>query len=134
MVKFLHFFIISIFLLLSFILLPGVNITSLDKLDMKKAEAIPALNFGGRILTVIPCTCSGTLLVTVGPPKPGVFVYVPGASFLYSFYQIYKPGSFVLGNYIPGGICLASAKKLLGTKCIPLPNMGTITQVGTSLY
>lgn len=88
--------------------------------------------FGGRITAIRYCICSANLEVTVGPPSGGVFIYQPGASMLYAYYQIFRPGAWVLGSYSPGGSCV---QLIPGTPpwCLPYPAMGTITQAGTSL-
>ncbi len=84
--------------------------------------------FGGKILTVVPCTCSGNYLLTFGPPRPATLVFQPGVSTSYLFHQIYKVGSWALGNYSSGGSCYVYA----GITCVYLPNNGTITKIGTS--
>jgi len=87
------------------------------------------LSFGGNILYVTYCTCSFNLLLTVGPPRGGNFVYQPGVSILYSYGQVYRSVPWVLGGYVPGGMCSI----YVGEGCLTVPSMGTITQVGTSL-
>lgn len=87
--------------------------------------------FGGQIYYVTYCTCSGTVLLVVGPPSPAVVVYEPEFSQLYAYYNIWEEGVQVLGNYVEGGgYCAIYA----GVTCTTLPNMGVIYQVGTSLY
>src|SRR3989344_6226712 len=62
--------------------------------------------FGGRIISVFPCACSGTLLVKIGPPVPGVFVFQPGVTKLYQYFQLHPP-VWTLGLFAPGlGVCL----------------------------
>lgn len=94
----------------------------------KESEAVELLPFGGRILYVTYCTCSGGILLTVGPPRPGNYYFTVG-SMLYSYYQIFKPGPWVLGDAYPGGACTI----YIGTACSGVPTTGTIRQVGTSL-
>lgn len=87
--------------------------------------------FGGKVWYVTYCTCSGTVLLTVGPPRPALVVYEPGFSELYEYYNIWEEDVWVLGNYVKGGgYCAIYA----GVSCTTLPNNGVITQVGTSLY
>lgn len=88
------------------------------------------LPFGGFITSSVLCTCSGTWLLTVGPPVGGFFVYANTPQFPYA--QLPRPGVWVLGLYEPGGVCLM----WYGPTCGPAsaPVIGTITPiVGTSL-
>lgn len=94
----------------------------------RESEAAGLLPFGGRILNVTYCTCSGGILLTVGPPRPGNYYFTIG-SMLYSYYQIYRPGPWVLGDAYPGGACVV----YIGDDCVGAPTTGTIRQVGTSL-
>lgn len=91
------------------------------------ANALINRPFGGRLLFIHPCFDSPNLLLyvwnTTGPiPRPIRLVYVPILSRLYQNF-IFRPGGFVLGNYIMGGWCTAS-----GTGIVT----GTIRQIGTS--
>ena len=91
------------------------------------------LPFGGKITSIFPCTAApGTLLLTVGPPKGGNFLYVPGASRLYSYYSI-KPGSWVLGTASPGGACYYLVRFDDDWKTRSRPATGSIIMMGTSL-
>lgn len=86
--------------------------------------------FGGQIYYVTYCTCSGTILLTVGPPNPANVVFQTGFSQLYEYYNIYEEGVWVLGNYVEGGgYCAIYA----GLSCDTISNDGVITQIGTSL-
>ncbi len=83
--------------------------------------------FGGRLLFLHPCLDSPNLLLYVLDttrvvPLPKRLVYVPILSRLYQNF-IFRPGGFVMGNYIVGGWCTAS-----GTGVVA----GTIRQIGTS--
>ena len=90
---------------------------------------LSSLGFGGRILFVRECACSGGWAITVGPPKPGVFLFQPPISQVYLYGQIFRPGAWSLGSYTPGGVCSA-----LATECFPIPVLGTINKVGTSIF
>lgn len=85
--------------------------------------------FGGPILKATFCTCSFNILLTVGPPLPGNYIYQPGVSIPYAYGQVFRSGPWVLGNWIPGGMC----SMWIGKACVPLPSAGTILEVGTSL-
>lgn len=88
------------------------------------------LGFGGQIEYIRYCTCSGNELVVLGPPTPGVYSYIPYASYVYLNGPPYHPGQWTLGAYTPGGVCLQ-----LYEECGPDPMQpkGTIMSVGTSL-
>ena len=87
------------------------------------------LPFGGFVFSVVFCTCSAGAIVNVGPPRGGSFLYVPGATQVFQFFQIPRPNVWLLGNYSPGvGACLV----FVGKGCVPLPHQGLISIVGTS--
>ena len=106
------FLIIISVIALSFIFLP------------KPAEAF--LGFGGRILHVAPCA-DGTLL-TIGPPRPGLFMWMPG-TLTFSWYQQWRPGPWALGIYFPGGTCVCPYYQCWAP---PIPALGTMITIGTS--
>src|SRR3989344_3621495 len=65
--------------------------------------------FGGRILTVIYCTCSpGQHVIVVGPPRPGRILITP-ATRIYAFGMVSKLGSYVMGTHTAPGVCLIPA-------------------------
>ncbi len=86
--------------------------------------------FGGRILYVTYCTCSFSLMVSVGPPKGGTFIYQPGASRLYSYYRVFSSGPWVLGTATGTSQCLIYS----GNSCIVVGAGPVMRLVGTSLY
>jgi len=67
--------------------------------------------FGGKMSVVAQCTCSVGHVISVGPPRPGTFHFVPGKSKLFQFNQISKNGVWVLGIYTGGSACLVVAGK-----------------------
>lgn len=92
-----------------------------------QAHAV-GLPFGGLITVSTPCACSGGYLLTVAGPIPGTYVVQLGTSIPFLYGSFYKPGAFILGNFVPGGVCLVP-----GTPCTALPvTGGTITIFGTS--
>ncbi len=105
----------------------GVGFLSVSY-NVSRAQNL-VLNAYGGVSTAIDCTCSGTFLVTVGPPRPAVVVYNPGVSREYEWYMIAVPApKWALGLFIPGaGVC--SQKPI----CEPIPNEGMISIDGTSL-
>lgn len=85
--------------------------------------------FGGRILSVTYCTCSFSLMVSVGPPRGGTFIYQPGLSRLYSYYRIFSSGPWVLGTATGNSTCLIYS----GNSCVPVGAGLVMRLVGTSL-
>lgn len=79
-----------------------------------------AMGFGGQIISI--SLCSNGLLLLVGPPVGGVFLLPPNAK-IYPFFSL-KRGSWLLGTYLPGGVCNLGA--------INIPTQGTIIMTGTS--
>lgn len=94
-------------------------------------SAIPGLPFGGFVYSVTPCSCSGSFLLHVSPPVPGDYLYVPGLTTVYPWYQIPRSLVWLLGDFFPGGACWiwVSADP---PYCAPIPAVGTINFVGTS--
>ncbi|HAT68243.1 MAG: hypothetical protein A2481_03840 [Candidatus Yonathbacteria bacterium RIFOXYC2_FULL_47_9] len=91
---------------------------------------VAGIPFGGLITYVFYCNCSFNLAVTVGPPVGGIYMYQPGASLIYAYYQIFRSGPWVLGTYVPGGACMV----YVAVGCSPaLVPTGTIVTAGTSL-
>lgn len=89
--------------------------------------------FGGRVLTSYACTCSFNWVVYVGPPRPGVFIYQPGYSRLYSYYNVLGVGQWVLGSYTHGGQCLMYAGEVCVPGAFPQGTMSPTPGVGTSV-
>jgi len=95
-----------------------------------KAEAGPGLPFGGQILSVIPCLCSANLLITmrpIGPLSPPQVIFGP-SSILFPFYQLWRPGAYLLGNYGPPVPCVVFA-----IICVPISVAPLILMTGTSM-
>jgi|GEM_PF-4843696 len=69
------------------------------------------LPYGGRSLSAIPCTCTGCVMVQVGPPVGGTYMYCPWGTILYEHYNIY-PIAWQLGisqGFVPcltGPFCI----------------------------
>ena len=85
--------------------------------------------FGGQIGGIVQCTCTGGHVISVGPPRPGVFHVVPGFSQVFKYGQTKRPGAWVLGTYVPPSPCL----KRIGAFCVPVPHQGNIQLTGTTL-
>lgn len=97
-------------------------------LFLAPSAALAQIPFGGAIIVSIPCTCSATgQYIILGPPSIGAYVYEP-VTVLFSFFNVYTPGTWLLGNYIPGHACLMGVTPY----CYAPPAFGTIEMVGTS--
>ena len=98
----------------------------------QRAEALtPLIPFGGLSLSVTPCPCSFSLLITVGPPLGGSFIYTPGAM-LYLFGQIFRPGVWLLGLAAPAPVpCVIFVPS--PPWCVPIAWGLPILMVGTSM-
>src|SRR5258708_23475110 len=83
--------------------------------------------FGGRILSVIPCTCSFSLMLIVGPPVGGTFIYQFGVSTLYRNYSPIT-GHWVLGTSLGRGVCMVGFPPF----CVSAGSGPVITKFGTS--
>jgi hypothetical protein len=117
---------------ISYFCMACIVFVSLLAVQVKTAESLAILTtpFGGRILESFWCNCSDTLMLTIGPPVPGVFIYSASMSTLYLYYSVWRPGPWTLGNYRPGGRC----RTTIGFDgCGGIPVQGQITIVGTSL-
>ena len=96
----------------------------------KTVEALPFTNFGGQIVGMLPCACSANWILYVRDVRYQMLplIYQPGITFLYKMYQP-RPAVNSLGSFVPGGVCLI----YVGTGCSPVPVVGTMLQLGTSL-
>jgi hypothetical protein len=73
--------------------------------------------FGGRSLAAVPCLCMGNWwMITIGPPRPGVFMYFGLPSLVlpvkYMWYNIFPPAyqlgkasGFLTCNSLVSGTC-----------------------------
>ncbi|OGZ08518.1 MAG: hypothetical protein A3C93_04040 [Candidatus Lloydbacteria bacterium RIFCSPHIGHO2_02_FULL_54_17] len=95
-----------------------------------EAQSPPYIPFGGLSLSVIWCICSFNLWIMVGPPRGGSFIYQPGATILYLFGQIFRPGVWLLGLASPTPIpCV----QYVGISCAPIAMGLPMLIVGTSM-
>ncbi len=110
-------------ILLFFILL--FLVTGIFNYKIKKTGALIPLPFGGRIGAVVYCL--NGVLITVSPPRPGLLMFGFAVTVPFAYYQFYRPGPAIKGTYIEGGECV------LPPPAPPIPAMGTMLMVGTSL-
>ncbi len=115
----------KIIIILAFLFL-AATLAGFFNYKIKKADALIPLPFGGRIIAVVPCT--NGILVTVSPPWPGMFMFEFAATVPFAYYQFYRPGPAIKGTYFAGGSCI------LPPPAPPIPAMGTMIIVGTSLF
>lgn len=97
------------------------------------ALAAPGLPFGGQIIVVIPCLCSLNLLIVqrpIGALSPPLLIFDLG-SILYAYYNIWVPGTYLLGDYSIPEPCIFY--KGGDHPCIPIAIAPRIDYVGTSL-
>jgi len=87
--------------------------------------------FGGRMSVVAYCTCSSGHVISVGPPRPGRFHYVPGKTKVFEYRQIAANGVWVLGTYGSPSPCM---RRISPTICVPVVHQGDIELVGTSNF
>jgi hypothetical protein len=67
----------------------------LPSADVRAAIKLTPHPFGGRILTAVPCTCSLTIWITVGPPVGGSFMITPATRVYRNYSPV--PGKWTLG-------------------------------------
>ncbi len=95
--------------------------------NLMPKPSVSANTFGGRITGIIQCTCTpGITQISVSPPKGGDFLLIPGSQ-VYDYGNI-SPGTWVLGDYSPSGVCVIR----ISDECVPKPTTGTIVKIGTS--
>jgi hypothetical protein len=85
--------------------------------------------FGGQISQVELC-CDGSQLIHIGQPSQGSYLLTPFTGQCLFDNRAIRPGAWVLGSAMPGGVCLD-----LANRCSPKPVFdlkGIITMVGTS--
>lgn len=97
---------------------------------------VKLLPFGGLVSYSKPCTCSGTLWIWftplyLGGPVviTGPVVYSPYSTVLYGYYNIGVPGTWHLGDYVPG---VQACWMYAGTGCVTVPSVGLMNKVGTN--
>lgn len=90
------------------------------------AHAVPPLDFGGRVLSIVPCV--NGLWVIIGPPVPGSYFYVYGVSGLKLNGPPTHPGQLVLGQSLGFMVCLIPCPIgvcPIGGGFMVLPNAGS---------
>lgn len=100
-----------------------------------KSQAVVPLAFGGMLIGVTECTCSGSLWLLYAPlgaPSPfpgGPLNYSLYSTITYSFYNVTTPGVWHMGLYLPG---VQGCWIFVVEGCAPLPVVGSEVMVGTS--
>jgi hypothetical protein len=114
----------------------GMIIFAIVFTPVTTSAALTGVPFGGIIVIPIPCICSLGLLIhiiPIGHTSPPAVIFTFG-SILYAFYNLFRPGTYLLGNYDIPLMCwiLIPAPPF----CIPYPLMPIaprILDVGTSM-
>ncbi len=107
-------------------------ITSVGAFVPRAEAAVPLVPFGGRSLAVTPCTCNGCLLIAVGPPRGGLFMYCPFlGSRLYMNGNLF-PLAWQLGRAFP--VPVACLNPVCSGACCPTGAGLLIDKVGTSVF
>ncbi len=98
---------------------------------IERAQAAAAAPFGGHIVFVYPCTCTGGKVwrITLAPPLPpsyATLIDAPVGTQKFASYNSPLKGIYDLGYYAPG---VLSCIMYYGTHCSPnvIPGWGTIT-------
>lgn len=91
-------------------------------LNPVNTKAAPITNFGGVIISIIPCPSSANFVLIILDKRGFTIplVFQPGFSFLHKMYQA-RPVVNTIGSFIPGGTCSG------------IPIIGTIIRMGTSI-
>ncbi len=118
------------FVIITCTLVSIISWSGFFELNRLAAQAQVPFVFGGLILDVEVCTCSGSLNIMISPPMPAQLLYIPFVSQLFAMFQIFRPGPWALGTWFPGATCLLAQKF-----CTPvtIPPWGTMILVGTSI-
>lgn len=107
--------------------------------------ALLGVPFGGRVLSTVPCPCSGGMLITFAPlytvglgsmPFTSTLYYTPAAAIPYPYPTPGVPSSWEWGSFTPGSpVCLVplpTTPPSCGPVPLPIP-MGTIREFASSL-
>lgn len=101
-----------------------------------KAQTPISGAFGGQILLTLPCPCTKNFLIInrpIGPTSVPLLIFDPNLSILYSFFEIWTPGPYILGTYTGVEPCLVFSP----VGCVPyhpkLLGGAKIDIIGTSL-
>lgn len=124
--KTLHQNVYTLFILLCVLAVSSVFI------PVTESEAGLSKSFGGKVTASVICGCAPTtsLITVTGSNKSmsGTYLYVLGST-KGSGKIFARPGSNILGRYVPGGVCVQG----IIPACSPLnATKGTLTAVGIS--
>lgn len=113
-----------------------VGVLALSLLLPLPVKAFPAgIPFGGQILAVIPCVCSFNFLIIqrpIGATSPFVLIFQPFVSILYPFFNVWVPGTYLLGTYGPPDVCVIFDGG--DDPCTPIMVAPLIIMTGTSAF
>ena len=99
---------------------------------LASAQALLKVNFGGQIISIIPCLCDAGFWIIIGLPRPASifasFVFVSSPLFFMGKSLI--PGTWWLGSYIDTGVPIPCAQPPV---CEPVGAGYEVFMAGTSL-
>lgn len=96
----------------------GSTVTQVTQVTQGVAASANGLPFGGQIGMLQPCeTPAGATLVTLGPPTPGEYLYIPGYSITYQCGPPSYTGQWLTGNADGPQMC----DICFGTAYCPIP-------------
>jgi hypothetical protein len=107
-------------------------------------SALSGMPFGGFVSYIIPCTCSGAILLVfdrlfIGLPTPipsGALLYQLGSSRPYANFNAGTPRTWNIGAYRPvpavQTMCMVGIPPACAPAIAPVAGVGIIQYVGTS--
>jgi hypothetical protein len=111
-------------------------------IPMTYVAAVTGIDFGGKVIAVVPCTCSPYTRITfissrgVTTGLPVSLDYFLTGTQLFSKYNL-PAGRQLMGKFVPGPLCLDYIGVACKPRVIPAggpPAIGTITPyVGSSI-
>ena len=95
----------------------------------------PYVDFSGTFIGIQPVCLNGMLVEVVTPvPLLLLLPYAPVGP-IEPIFKLWGPipGAATIGNFLPGGVCLLPTFGLFGMVVVPIPVMGMLVQIGTTL-
>jgi hypothetical protein len=91
----------------------------------------PPIAYGGKVTRVTRCTCGPSSMLDINQASGGTIqlIYTPGATTVYSNFNVNGTGQQVLGQYTAGGQCMVTSASGCTAQGAP---KGTLKTIGTS--
>ena len=107
----------------------------------KKASGAALYTFGGKVTAVTYCTCyyDPAVVLTIddysNKHQTLKVKYSPFYSLLHAFYWVWTSGAYVIGGYVPVGVCLNTSGYYCTTNsgANPQGTIDLIRGIGTSI-